>query len=148
MFRICRISSFVGNKAKWRILKRVFQENKTRQIFRKTNISYPLIRTRTCVYQGEGNVCFGGKFGVLCFLETPVLRLTLLPYYRRIKPRWIFPIAYNDLVRDKIIKYVEDNFIKWINLIMNIFTLQWLLPIEFFDCTFNQLYISIFKVAS
>ena len=25
-----------------------------------------------------------GKFGVFCFLETPVLRFTLLPYYRRI----------------------------------------------------------------
>ena len=35
----------VGNKAKkGRISKRVFQENKPRQIFRKTNISYPLIR--------------------------------------------------------------------------------------------------------
>ena len=33
----------VDNKAKWRISKRVFQENKARQIFRKTNISYPLI---------------------------------------------------------------------------------------------------------
>ena len=39
----------VGNKAKWRISKRVFQENKARQIFRKTNISYPLICTRAHV---------------------------------------------------------------------------------------------------
>ena len=38
---------FVGNKAKERISKRLFQEDKARQIFRKTNISYPLIRTRT-----------------------------------------------------------------------------------------------------
>ena len=36
----------VGNKTKGRISKRVFQENKVRQIFRKMNISYPLIRTR------------------------------------------------------------------------------------------------------
>ena len=35
----------VGNKAKGRISKRVFQENKARQIFRKTKISYPSIRT-------------------------------------------------------------------------------------------------------
>ena len=28
------------------------------KIFRKTNISYPLIRTRTCVYQGVRNVSF------------------------------------------------------------------------------------------
>ena len=39
-----KISFFVGNKAKGRISKRVLQENKARQIFRKTNISYPLIR--------------------------------------------------------------------------------------------------------
>ena len=38
-------NNFVGNKTKGRISKRVFQENKARQIFRKTNISYPLIRT-------------------------------------------------------------------------------------------------------
>ena len=42
----------VGNKAKGRISKRVLQENKARQISRKTKISYPLIRTRTCAYQG------------------------------------------------------------------------------------------------
>ena len=37
----------VCNKAKGQISKRVLQENKARQIFHKTNISYPLIRTRT-----------------------------------------------------------------------------------------------------
>ena len=37
----------VGNKAKGRISKRVFQENKARQFFRKAKIFYPLIRTRT-----------------------------------------------------------------------------------------------------
>ena len=35
----------VGNKAKGQISKRVLQENNARQIFRKTNIFYPLIRT-------------------------------------------------------------------------------------------------------
>ena len=39
----------VGNKAKGRISKRVFQENKARQIFRRTSISYPLIRTRQTI---------------------------------------------------------------------------------------------------
>ena len=34
------ITQFVGNKAKERISKRVFQENKVCQIFRKTNISW------------------------------------------------------------------------------------------------------------
>ena len=32
----------VGNNARGRISKRVFQENKTRQIFQKTIISYPI----------------------------------------------------------------------------------------------------------
>ena len=35
-----------------------------------------------CAYQGVRNVRFFGKFSVLCFLETPVLRFALLPYYR------------------------------------------------------------------
>ena len=35
----------VGNKTKGRISKWVFQENKGREIFLKTNISYLLIRT-------------------------------------------------------------------------------------------------------
>ena len=47
---------FVGNKAKGQISKWVFQENKVRHSFRKTIISYPLICTRTCAYQGVRNV--------------------------------------------------------------------------------------------
>ena len=38
---------FVGNKAKGQISKRVLKEKKAFQIFRKTNISYHLIRTGT-----------------------------------------------------------------------------------------------------
>ena len=34
----------VGNKTKGRVSILVLQENKARQIFRKANISYPLIR--------------------------------------------------------------------------------------------------------
>ena len=36
---------------------------------------YVCIRSKKC--------SFFGKFGVLCFLETPVLKFALLPYYRR-----------------------------------------------------------------
>ena len=36
----------VGNKAKGRMSKRVFQENKEHQIFRKAGISYPVIHIR------------------------------------------------------------------------------------------------------
>ena len=69
--------------SKEQIQKRVFQENKARQIFQKTpNISYPLIRTYMCVSGGK-KYSFFGKFGVFCFLETLALRFALLPYYQR-----------------------------------------------------------------
>ena len=71
------VTQFVGNKAKSRISKRVFQESKARQIFEKTIISY------VCVSGGKKCSIFE-KFGVLCFLKTPVLRIAPLPYYRRI----------------------------------------------------------------
>ena len=36
------------------------------------------------LHETAGKKClFFGNFGVLCFLETPVLRFALLPYYRR-----------------------------------------------------------------
>ena len=38
-------TQYIGNTVKGRISKLAFQENKARQIFRKMNISYPLIRT-------------------------------------------------------------------------------------------------------
>ena len=41
---LLKINKHKDNKAEGRISKRVFQENKARQIYRKTNISYPLIR--------------------------------------------------------------------------------------------------------
>ena len=59
----------VGNKTKGGILKQMFKENKARQIFRKTNISYPLIRTRTSAYQGVKNVCFSKNLACFILLE-------------------------------------------------------------------------------
>ena len=38
--------------------------------------------TYVCVSGGKKYLFFG-KFGVLCFLITPVLRLALLPYYQQ-----------------------------------------------------------------
>ena len=74
------IVKFRRQKCKRRISKQVLQENKARQISRKTNIYFPLIRTR-----GDKKCLFFGKFGVFFFLVTPVLRFALLPYYRRFK---------------------------------------------------------------
>ena len=60
---------FVGIKAKGRISERVFQENKARQILRKTNIFYPLICTRTYAYQGVRNVRFSENQACFVFLK-------------------------------------------------------------------------------
>ena len=48
------------------------QESKARQIFAKTNISYSMIRTRTCVYQGIRNVRFSENLAQFVFLKHPV----------------------------------------------------------------------------
>ena len=67
---------FVGNKAKEKISKWAFQENKARQIFRKTRWKY------VCVSGGK-NVSFSKNLASFVFLKHPVLRFTLLPYYPR-----------------------------------------------------------------
>ena len=35
-----------------------------------------------------------GKFGMLCFLVTPVLRFILLPYYQQIADNYLIPITF------------------------------------------------------
>ena len=66
---------FVGNKAKGRISKRVFQGNKARQIFRKTNISYPLIHKRISrisdAHQWVRNVRYSENLACFVSLEHP-----------------------------------------------------------------------------
>ena len=69
-FVLCAVQ-VLGDKAKGRILKRVFQENKARQIFRRTNISNPLIHTHTCAYQGVRNVRFSKNLMCFVFLQHP-----------------------------------------------------------------------------
>ena len=64
---------FFSNKA-----KRVFQENKARQVFRKTNISYPLIRTRTCAYQGVTDVRFSENARMMVVLDIALTGISSL----------------------------------------------------------------------
>ena len=73
LIKINAITNSPVIRQKARISKQVFQENKART-HKKTNISYPMIRTRT---SGGKKCSFFEKFGVLCFLETPVLRFAL-----------------------------------------------------------------------
>ena len=65
------LGHFVSNTAKGRTSKRVFELNKALQIFRKTDISYPLIRTRTCAYQGIRNFHFSENLECFDFLKHP-----------------------------------------------------------------------------
>ena len=65
----CADEYIVGNNAKRQISKRVFQKSKARQNFRKTNISYLLIRARACTYQGVRNVCFSEILACFAFLK-------------------------------------------------------------------------------
>ena len=58
----CKGTYYVGNPAKRQISKRALEENKARKVFRKTNISFFLIRTRAL------------------FLVTLTWRFTFFPY--------------------------------------------------------------------
>ena len=59
----------VGNKPKGQISKWVFEENKARQIFWKTNIPDSLICA--CAYQGVRNVRFSENLACFVFLKHP-----------------------------------------------------------------------------
>ena len=72
----------VGNKLKGWISKRVFQENKARQISQKRTFLTPWYAYYVCILVGKKSSFFG-KFDEFCFLEKPLLRFALLPYYRR-----------------------------------------------------------------
>ena len=61
----------------------------------------PDTQTFVCISGGKKCLLFG-KFGVLCFLKTPVLRFALLPYYRRVitwnkkhSSKQVVPITYH-----------------------------------------------------
>ena len=96
------IWKFVGNKA-----KRVFQENKARQIFGKNEHFFP-----PDTYTSGGKKCsFHGKFGVPCFLETHVLRFALLANYQRLNKHNLIHI-----LQFQTYKTVTDHFMGYIHL--------------------------------
>ena len=63
-----KVYYFVDSKAKWRFSNECFKKIKPVKFF-KTNISYPLIRTRTCAYQRVGNVRFSENLACFVFLK-------------------------------------------------------------------------------
>ena len=60
---------------------------------------YPVIRTPVCVSGGK-KCSFFGKFGMLCFLVTPILRFALLSHY------WQFVLVNFDFIL-KIIIFLQ-----------------------------------------
>ena len=81
MFSFCNHwqHQIVGNNAKRWISKRRLQARN----FSKIEHFLPP-DTHTCACASEGQKCpFFGKFGVLCFLVSSVLRFALFSYYRR-----------------------------------------------------------------
>ena len=61
-----------------------FKKTKHARFSEKRTSLAPDTHTYICV-SGDKKCSFFGKFDVLCFLETPVLRFALLPYYRQIR---------------------------------------------------------------
>ena len=60
----------MGNKAEGRTSKRMFQENKARQIFRKKeHFLPPDTLVRTCAYHGAKNVRFSENLTGFVFLK-------------------------------------------------------------------------------
>ena len=62
------VTQHVGNKAKVESQNSGYKKTKHANFFRKTNISYPLTRIRTCAYQGVRNVSFSENLACFVFL--------------------------------------------------------------------------------
>ena len=72
----------VGNKARVNLRTGVSRKQSTPNFPKNEHFLPPDTHTFVCVSGGK-KCSFFGEFGTLCFLETPVLRFTLLPYYQR-----------------------------------------------------------------
>ena len=110
-------SEVVDDEAKGWISKPVFQENKARQIFRKTDISYLLIHTHTCAYQRIRNVCFAENKNVE---STHVAVLLLIKLQPSANKKWhgcfsrFLNHANGTKSRKASLNYVEYNWRKWL----------------------------------
>ena len=80
LISILKISSVIRQKGESQ--KGVSRKQSTPNFPKNEHFLSPDTHTYMCV-SGSKKCLFFGKFGMLCFLETPALRLTLLPYYQR-----------------------------------------------------------------
>ena len=85
------VSDLTNSSMKKRNSKRRLKENKARQIFRKTNISYPLVHTQTYMYQGERNARFSKIWRAL-FSFYPCFEIDL--FYLITNEFWFDEVQY------------------------------------------------------
>ena len=78
----------------------------SRSNFPKTNYFLPPDTLTYVCTSGAKKCSFFGKFDLLCFFETPVLRFALLPYYRRFVKIDVF---CRDIFNENIANLVIDN---------------------------------------
>ena len=76
---------YVDDKAKRRISKQVTRKQSTPNVPKNEHFLPHDTHTYVCV-SGDKKCAFSGKFGVLCFLVTSVLRFAVLPYLLRLFP--------------------------------------------------------------
>ena len=73
------------------------------KIFQKTNISNPLIRTRTCAYQGVRNVIFTEYFAYV------LNRSSIIRLWNQFAKTHILPIQLQEFIKHRLQKYYVDN---------------------------------------
>ena len=96
----------------------------------------------TCACQGVKNVCFFGKFDVLCFPVTSVLRFAFLPYCRqhtRLK-NIVGTCSLPNLEHRQLI--VE----KWKLFFKYFFSTYWFVYVQDTSCVQEVLYIIYFNI--
>ena len=126
------ISVLVSNKAKRANLKTDVIRKQSTPNFPKNEHFLPR-DTHTCVCVSGGKKCsFFRKFGMLCFLITPILRFVLLPYCRRTDS--------NDMAMMvmllKIIMLLLVNMVLLLVLIMVVLTLMLVIIIKVMMITY------------
>ena len=106
-FLFVRICLQIPSTKIWRVIRQktesqngCFKKTKHAKFSERRRFLPPDKHTYLCV-SGSKNRSFFGKFGMFCFLEKPVLRFALLPYYRHFavvnwrKRKWLINVSYN-----------------------------------------------------
>ena len=73
----------MGNKVKGQISKHVIRKQSMQNFRKSEHFLQPDMQMCVCISWVE-KCFFFGKFDALCFLVTPVLRFSFLPYYQQL----------------------------------------------------------------